>query len=439
MVWSFYVMTSWKQRQNDLTHRWGSMNFTQDETPRPQFYGEYRAPKRRGKADFQIDEKQSELVYPSWKRWIKYSISFPLVIIFTVIAFLGIIMIYSNRDIMLAKYFGDPDQDLEDLFKLRWNLDIIGKAEAIVAVDLSSDHLHNPRFWWTVGFFPCLIGLSIPLLNFLLMRLSTFLNNIENHKTESHYRNALIAKVIAFRFVAYFSALYYYAYMAAERVINGGNENDVKNAFLRIATSLVIYLTVQHWWSLFLQVYIPLKLQRYRKDKREAQMKVEGNILAEMKDKYSHDANLSMSEVSALGKKIANKQILLEQGSGQLWEEFSLPDYNPFFDYIQSIVYFAYVTCFSTVFPLTPLFVLINQLINMRLHAYKICRVRRRPLAEKTGGVSCFLHFCIFAQLFCNSLTIHSLDCCMGARSTPCNFDWCFYQLLFDGYYKRFL
>ena len=36
MVWSFYVMTSWKQRQNDLTHRWGSMNFTQDETPRPQ-------------------------------------------------------------------------------------------------------------------------------------------------------------------------------------------------------------------------------------------------------------------------------------------------------------------------------------------------------------------------------------------------------------------
>lgn len=38
--------------------------------------------------------------------------------------------------------------------------------------------------------------------------------------------------------------------------------------------------------------------------------------------------------------------------------------------------------------PLTPLLVLINQLINMRLHAFKICRSRRRPLAQKTGGVS---------------------------------------------------
>lgn len=65
-----------------------------------------------------------------------------------------------------------------------------------------------------------------------------------------------------------------------------------------------------------------------------------------------------------------------------------LPEYNPFFDYIQAVMNFTYVACFSAVMPLTPLLVLMNQLINMRLHAFKICRSRRRPLAQKTGGVS---------------------------------------------------
>ena len=46
------------------------------------------------------------------------------------------------------------------------------------------------------------------------MQISRMLNEFENHRTETQYRNALIVKVIAFRFVCYFAALYYYAYIA---------------------------------------------------------------------------------------------------------------------------------------------------------------------------------------------------------------------------------
>jgi anoctamin-10 len=376
MVWSFHVMITWKQRQHDLTHRWGTMKYQENETPRPQFNGKYK-----------ICEvtKRSIVTYPAWKRWMKYMISIPLTMMFTTYAFLGVIMVYTNRDNVLAKYFGDPNQNVGELFNLTWNLSIIGKTDAIVAVELSTDHLSNPKFWWTVGLFPSLIGLGLPLLNFVLMRLSRMLNNFENHRTESHYRNALIAKVIAFRFVAYFAALYYYASIAA---IGGFGGMAVKNGFLRIATSLVIYLTIQHWWNLLLQICVPLLILRYHKDRRNNRLRKEQRELEHSKKEYRTNKDLTVEELKRLGERITNKEALLTQGTSELWDELILPDYDPFFDYIQSVIYFAYVVCFSTVFPLTPLLVLINQLINMRLHAYKICRVRRRPLAQKTGGVS---------------------------------------------------
>jgi hypothetical protein len=93
-------------------------------------------------------------------------------------------------------------------------------------------------------------------------------------------------------------------------------------------------------------------------------------------------------EQHKLQNHIKKKETLLDRSKSKLWEEMSLTEHDPFFDYVQSIIFFTYVVCFSSVFPLTPLLVLFNQLINMRLHAYKICKLRRRPLAQKTGGVS---------------------------------------------------
>ena len=55
------------------------------------------------------------------------------------------------------------------------------------------------------------LGLAMPLLNLVFMQVSRALNNFENYKTKTKYRNALIIKVIAFGFIAYFAALYYYA------------------------------------------------------------------------------------------------------------------------------------------------------------------------------------------------------------------------------------
>ncbi len=356
------------------------MNYKQEETSRPQFRGKYKT-----------CEVTGELIayYPRWKRWLKYCLSVPLTISLTAGALIGILLVYANRDIVLARYFSDPGSTT--LFEVDWSLSALNHNEALGAVELSKEHLQDINFWYVVAGAPSLLGLFLPLMNFVLMQLSRTLNNFENHETESHYRNGLIVKVIAFRFVAYFAALYYYAYIST-----GADQMTVDNSILRVATSLVIYLTVAQWWSIFLGVYVPLLILRWRLYREKLHLRSELRALNNIERHYCNDEFMTGKESYEIEKHIVNKRILLEQAQSKIWEEMMLPEYDPFFDYVQAVIFFAYVACFSSVFPLTPLLVLGNQLVNMRLHAYKICRSRRRPLAQKTGGVSLAVVLLIF-------------------------------------------
>jgi len=176
-------------------------------------------------------------------------------------------------------------------------------------------------------------------------------------------------------------------------------------------------------------------------------MKTEVRELENAKKEYRQNQNLAVEQLNELREYIANKEILLKQGSSKIWDELTLPDYDPFFDYIQSVTYFAYVTCFSVVLPLTPLLVLINQLVNMRLHAYKVCRVRRRPLAQKTGGVSVLSVsrvIDILLELYLINADnvqnyLFAIVCRLGTCSTCRNYDWHSYKYITHGLDKLFV
>ena len=64
------------------------MNYKAQETTRPQF-----------KDDYVQDEITGEWIihYPKWKRWLKYSISFPLTIFFTAGTLILILWVHANE------------------------------------------------------------------------------------------------------------------------------------------------------------------------------------------------------------------------------------------------------------------------------------------------------------------------------------------------------
>ena len=127
-------------------------------------------------------------------------------------------------------------------------------------------------------------------------------------------------------------------------------------------------------------------LRRKRIDRELHQIEVE-------EEEITYDAtNWIDDDIKQRRNRLINKRLLLEQAQDDTWLELMNPQHDSFPEYIQAIVQFTFVACFSVVLPITPLIVLINHLISMRLDAFKLCKGRRRPLAEKTGGIGVWEH-----------------------------------------------
>jgi len=379
MIWSFVVMVTWRRRSNFLAYQWGTLDYQEEEVARPEFKG----------TEYHVCPITNTYIpyYPPWKRWLKMCISIPLTLGFTIVTLLVILIVHGNRDVMLANYFASGE---DHTFQLSFSTDAIGGTSPILSVELNRDHLHDPHFWLIMIGFPTMLGLTLPLLNFCLRRLSSWLNEIENHRTEAEHRTHFIIKVFAFRFVCYFAALYYYSFIG----VGTADPQATEHGILRVASSLFTYLTVAHWWNIFLQVCFPLLLYRWRVYRERLRLRNELRSLdtIELELAPSNEQIKTAAERLELKKQLLNKRLLLEHAQVNIWEEMMLPEHDSFTEYLFAVTQFAYVACFSVVLPITPLIVLINHLLNMRIDAFKICRGRRRPLSQKTGGIGVWNH-----------------------------------------------
>jgi hypothetical protein len=377
MVWTFITLINWKKRESLMAYRWGTMNYKEQETTRPQFHGDYTK-----------DEITGEWVvtYPKYKRWLKYCISFPLTLLFTGGTLFVIMWVHANRDVQLANYLEQKNNPYAEAFQFDFTISAIGRKQ-IVELELTKETISDPTFWMIVGGMPAMLGLFLPLLNFILMKLSVALNDFENYRTESEYRTFLIIKVFSFRFVCYFATLYYYAFVSV------GSQEAIENGILRVGAGVLVYTTVAQWWQSALHVCFPVVVRKFRTNHHHKRL---GDELREIELEEEELNRLSTrqndEELKKRRIKLINKRLLLEQAQDDVWLEMMNPQHDSFPEYIQAVVQFTYVACFSVVLPITPLIVLFNYLVNMRLDAYKLCRGRRRPLAEKTGGIGVWEH-----------------------------------------------
>ena len=374
MIWTFMVLLNWRKRSNFLAYKWGSMDYKVQETARPEFHGEYV-----------VDEITQEWVvkYPAWRRWLKYFISVPITLFFTGLAVLLILLVHANRDLQMEAYVkhrADPTNSAP--FKFELSLHNIGKKAQVSDIHITRTLLMDPTFWVVMGALPALLGLGIPIMNFILMNISVMLNDFENYRTESEYRTHLIIKVFSFRFVSQFGALYYYAAMSM------GDPQSIQNGMIRMGTTVMIYTTVANWWTIFLQVYCFMLIRNVRRFLYRRKLRQELKKVEIEEESISGD----LSDAEARKIRVLNKRMLLDQAQDDVWFELMNPAHDSFPEYITAVVQFSFVACFSIVLPITPLFCLFNFLLTMRYDAYKLCRGRRRPLAKKTGGIGVWEH-----------------------------------------------
>jgi anoctamin-8 len=237
------------------------------------------------------------------------------------------------------------------------------KASLHLALDQIDDlvSLMDWDFWFYLFITPIMYGLLIPLLDQLFTRLAYRLTAWENHETDSAFQSHLILKVFPFRFVHVFASLYYYAFASG-------------NNLLRVAIQLAAFLVAGQVWNNVMETGFPLlrrRVLRWRKNRATGQ----------------HIDTSPMFRPQVSNGTIQEQCRRLEQATAGAWEESALQKYNTFDDYTEMLIQFGYVSFFSIAFPLAPLLALLNNLVELRTDAFKLCHTKQRPLARKGSGI----------------------------------------------------
>jgi hypothetical protein len=85
-------------------------------------------------------------------------------------------------------------------------------------------------------------------------------------------------------------------------------------------------------------------------------------------------------------------------------EEFAALEMYPrlgmFYEYLEMIIQFGFVTLFVCAFPLGPLFALGNNILEIRVDAGKLCNVYRRPPAARAANIGIWEGVLNFVSLF---------------------------------------
>ncbi|GMF29822.1 unnamed protein product [Phytophthora lilii] len=405
-LWTSAFIIAWRRRAAALAYRWGTWGYEDEEVTRPEFYGDGSCSKRTDTKAID-NQKPIERRYRLWKRLLKYSVTMPCVAGSMVAVVAVAYFAFSTRDRLEA-------QSLETKHEAALIAEKVKKLGTITLEDLRALAKLGVRwdFWIYLLLTPILYGLLIPVLDAAFTRAARSLNNWENHRTESRYQSHLILKVFSFRFVHVFASLYYYAF--APQAESSGSSNDStsqttkSDGMVRVAIQLASFMVTGQIWKNVMETLYPFIRRRLnvRAKKRASNEQFNqstvfngiGAATAGPRGPNRHRGNattstkLASEAIMSSNAVIHEQCVRLEQASDRAWEEAGLKQYDTFEDYTEMLVQFGYVSFFSLAFPLAPLLALLNNLLELRTDAFKLCHTKQRPLAHKASGIGVWLH-----------------------------------------------
>ncbi|KAF0687155.1 Aste57867_21126 [Aphanomyces stellatus] len=342
-VWASLFLVAWKRRASSLAYRWGVLGYEDDDHDqaiRPGYV-----------PDATLGGWSS-----SWRRWPKYIATLGVTVVCTGATLAVMYEAFTTRDRLQADSLASSSSWSNVSAHLTDDLTLanLGRLEGLL----------SPAFWFYLLIMPMLYGLCIPLLDLAFTALATRLTEWEHHKTDAAHHSALILKVFPFRCVHTFATLYYYAF-------TGGNN------LLRVAIQLATFMLSGQMFNNVVKTGLPLLRRRYlERLKRLATAK-------QLKESplFGHKTTAATTAV------MQDQCARLEQASATIWDECELAPHEAFEDYTEMLIQFGYVSFFSLAFPLAPLLALVNNVVALRVDAFKLCHTTQRPLARHASGI----------------------------------------------------
>ncbi|CAN8005287.1 unnamed protein product, partial [Ixodes hexagonus] len=340
MLWATLYLESWKRYSAELAYHWGTLD-SQSELltePRPQFTG----PPGRSPVTGRL-----EPMYPSWKRNLfRYLVTVPAVTLCLFVVVASMFLVFE--------------------FQQTWWDDRTLKRHCPLASSMS--------------FVPkVLLALIINVLDTVYYRIALWLNDKENYRLDEDYENQLIIKIAVFQFINSFLSLFYIAFYL----------RDMDKLQEQLAALLITRQVVGN----IKESVIPFLTERIHLACLE--------VNAATPEHRAHSPALTTSCTFRAGRADESEDAKMPEGANsggasprrkprltQAEVECAMYRYEGTFeDYLEMFIQFGYVVLFSSAFPLAALCALLNNLVEVRSDAFKLCMIFQRPFGQSAENI----------------------------------------------------
>ncbi|XP_008584845.1 PREDICTED: anoctamin-4 [Galeopterus variegatus] len=200
----------------------------------------------------------------------------------------------------------------------------------------------------------------------LYEKVALLLTNLEQPRTESEWENSFTLKMFLFQFVNLNSSTFYIAFFLGRftghpgaylRLINRWRleECHPSGCLIDLCMQMGIIMVLKQTWNNFMELGYPLIQNWWTRRK--------------VRQEHGPERKISFPQ----------------------WEkDYNLQPMNAyglFDEYLEMILQFGFTTIFVAAFPLAPLLALLNNIIEIRLDAYKFVTQWRRPLASRAKDI----------------------------------------------------
>jgi hypothetical protein len=319
-IWSTLFLEYWKRKEKLYSMRWGMVGFEATEEVRPQF---------RGDKTISPIDGHPFIYFPTHLK------NRRLVLTSSMICGLIVVVIGAIAAIFALKIVMSDDENFE-----------IGGVQLgnIIASIINA--------------------FQIMVFNSIYGDMAFRFNNYENHRTQTEFENALIAKTFIFQFVNSFASMFYIAYM---KPFADTPDRCHGSCMQELQTAVGTIFLTQVAMGNIMEVGVPSLKSWF------AERLVQ-------KDGSSQVHKASSAEVTNDAQQLLVSQ---ETEISEVEKAFFLEEYDailgPFGDYAELVIQFGFTTMFVAAFPLASLMSFVNNYIEIRVDGWKLCELCRRP------------------------------------------------------------
>uniref|UniRef100_A0A1I8H5H1 Anoctamin n=1 Tax=Macrostomum lignano TaxID=282301 RepID=A0A1I8H5H1_9PLAT len=221
----------------------------------------------------------------------------------------------------------------------------------------------------TTGTAACINFVCILLLNQLYKRLAMWLTKLERPRTETDFEDSYTIKMYCFQFVNYYSSLFYIAFLKGSFA---GRPGDYARFPMLDGVRLEECDPAGCQVELVVQMLIVFVAKQLLNSATEVGPPLIRRILGSRRQKQCAAANAADS----------NKPPWLKDHCLTPVDHLQLFD-----EYLEMVLQFGFVVLFVAAMPLAPLFAMLNNVIEIRLDAWKMVALMRRPVARRARDI----------------------------------------------------